>query len=67
MFRLGGVEEEGNLEVTHCNIIAMAMKSKPGVEGAKGRKRTGISIGSAEIEMAVTISNMSKKENGDIS
>lgn len=43
------------------------MKSEPGVEGAKGRKRTGISIGSAEIEMAVTISNMSKKENGDIS
>ena len=64
MFRLGGVEEEGNLEVTHCNIIAMAMKSEPGVEGAKGRKRTGISIGSAETEMAVTVSNMSKKKMG---
>lgn len=38
MFLLGGVEEEGYVEVTHCNIIAMAMKSEPSVEGVKGEK-----------------------------
>lgn len=53
MFFLGGVEEEGDDEVTHCNIIAMAMKSEPRGEE---RKRMGISIGGGEMEMAVTIS-----------
>lgn len=38
MFLLGGVEEEGDVEVTHCNIIAMAMKSEPSAEGVKGEK-----------------------------
>lgn len=36
MFFLGGVEEEGDDEVTHCNIIAMAMKSEP-----RGEKENG--------------------------
>lgn len=33
---LGGVEEEGDVEVTHCNIIAMAMKSELSEGGVKG-------------------------------
>lgn len=58
MFFLGGVEEEGDDEVTHCNIIAMAMKSEPREEE---RKRMGISIGGGEMEMAVTISVLKLK------
>lgn len=63
MFFLGGVEEEGDDEVTHCNIIAMAMKSEPREEGERreGRKRMGISIGGGEMEMAVTISVLKLK------
>lgn len=38
MLVTGSVEEEGDVEVTHCNTIAMAMQREPRAEGAKGEK-----------------------------
>lgn len=38
MFLLGGAEEEGDVEVTHCNIIAMAIRSEPRRETGEQKK-----------------------------
>lgn len=45
MFLPGSAEEEGDVEVTHCNIIAMAMRSRLGEGGWKGEAEQGFPYG----------------------
>lgn len=58
MLFLGCVSEEGDVEVTHCNIIAMAIKSETSVE--RETERGGRTHQRPKVEMVVVISSSRK-------